>query len=140
MARVKIDLPKKWHFITEIILRVDDMNYGNHLGNEKILILAHECRLRFLQSFGCSEFDVFGASIIQADAAIVYKSEGHIGDLINARISVQEVSKSSFELYYLFENTATGKVLAQAKTGMVFYDYKKATIVKTPDMFLKKIG
>ncbi len=138
MARAKIELSDILHFSTEIVLRVDDMNYGNHMGNEKVLILAQECRVRFLQSIGCSEFDVFGASIIQADAVIVYKSEGHIGDVIKAGLSVQEISKSSFDLYYIFENLTTKKVLAQVKTGMVFYDYKKAAIVNTPDAFAKR--
>ena len=133
--RVKIETPIRTDFTCKIRLRIDDMNYGNHMGNERILVLAHESRVQFLKSLSCSEFDLFGASIIQADAAIVYKSEGHTGDEILCSISVDNVGSSSFDLVYHFYNETTDKILALCKTGMVFYDYKNQKICPTPNAF-----
>lgn len=134
--RVKLQMPDKYDFTCDFVLRVTDMNYGNHLGNDRILVLAQEGRALFLKSIGCTEFDLFGASIIQADAAIVYKSEGYAGDLIKCHIKVENISRSSFDLMYLFENTTTGKTLVFCKTGMVCYDYKEKKVVGVPDRFV----
>lgn len=133
--RIKLEIPEKIDFSCKITLRIDDMNYGNHMGNERILVLAHESRVQFLKSLACSEFDLFGASIIQADAAISYKSEGHAGDVILCTISIENVGRSSFDIYYHFYNETSQQSLAVCKTGMVFYDYKHQKVCPTPIEF-----
>ena len=30
MKRMKIDMPSRWQYATEIEVRVSDLNYGNH--------------------------------------------------------------------------------------------------------------
>ena len=42
MARMKLEMPKKWAFKTEIDVRVGDLNYGNHLANQQFLAFAQE--------------------------------------------------------------------------------------------------
>ena len=46
MARVEIELPEQFPFATEIPIRISDINYGNHLGNDAVLSLAQEARVR----------------------------------------------------------------------------------------------
>ena len=58
MARIKLEVPENIHFKTKITLRVSDMNYGGHLGNDAVLSLAHEARVQFLKQFGYSEMDL----------------------------------------------------------------------------------
>ncbi|NNG26771.1 MAG: thioesterase, partial [Ignavibacteriaceae bacterium] len=58
MARIKIDPPEKFMFNTEITIRVTDLNYGAHLGNDSVLSICHEARMRFLKHFGYSELDI----------------------------------------------------------------------------------
>ena len=57
---------------TEIPIRISDVNYGGHLGNDAVLSLAHEARVRFLALRGFSEKDVEGVGIMMVDAAVVY--------------------------------------------------------------------
>ncbi|MCW8811925.1 MAG: acyl-CoA thioesterase, partial [Chlorobium sp.] len=75
MARIKVELPEKFHFRTEIQIRITDINYGGHLGNDSLLSIIHEARLRFLNHLGYSESNVEGIGIIMVDAGIQYKSE-----------------------------------------------------------------
>ncbi|RMF54479.1 MAG: thioesterase, partial [Calditrichaeota bacterium] len=42
MARLKLTLPEKFHFTTELSIRISDVNYANHLGNDAVLSLIHE--------------------------------------------------------------------------------------------------
>ena len=90
MARIKFDLPPRFHFSTELSIRIGDINYGGHLGNDAVLTLAHEARIRFLKQYGYSELDIEGTAIIMADAAVVYKSEGFLGDILRIEVTVGE--------------------------------------------------
>lgn len=136
MARIKIFVPeKKPLFSTVIDLRVTDMNYGGHMGNEVALVLAHEARIRWLQSRGQSEMNLLGKSIIQADAAVVYQSEGHTGDRIEVQIFVEIEGSSGFEMIYKMNNLSSEKGLAIVKTGMVFYNYQLGKVERIPRGF-----
>ncbi len=55
MARVQIDFPEHFCFTTDIDVRITDLNYGGHLGNDKFLSIAHEARVRFLKQTRISQ-------------------------------------------------------------------------------------
>ena len=53
MARVKLDLDgAAFVFRTELDVRITDINYGRHVGNDALLGLLHEARLRFWRISG----------------------------------------------------------------------------------------
>lgn len=140
MARIKIDLPEKFIFSTEIAVRIDDINYGGHLGNDSILSLIHEARLRFLKNFGYSELEIGGASLIMGDVAIVFKSEGFHEDIITIEVTANDFSNFGFDLFYKLTNKKTRKDIAYAKTGMVCFDYKNRKVMKVPEEFKKAVS
>ncbi len=135
MARVKIELPKEFIFKTEIPIRINDINYGGHLGNDAVLSIAHEARLRFLKQHNFTELDAGGAGIIMVDAAIQYKAEGFYGDIIKVEIAVTDITEVGCDLVYRCTNKNTGTVIAIVKTGIVFYDYNRKKIVSFPEKF-----
>jgi len=140
MARVKIEIPDKFIFKTEIPIRISDINYGGHLGNDAVLSIAHEARLRFLKHNGFTELDVEGAGIIMTDAAVQYKAEAFHGDVLKVEIGVTDITRSGSDFVYRFENTLNGKIIAVVKTGIVFYDYKNKKVVSVPETFKKIVG
>ncbi len=75
MARIKIDMPERYTFSTEIPIRISDINYGGHLSNDAVLSMIHEARIRFLNHYHYSELDVEGLGIIMTDSAVIYKSD-----------------------------------------------------------------
>lgn len=137
MARVKLETPDKFIFSTRIKVRIDDINYGGHLSNDKVLSIVHEARLRFLNSLGFSELDLAGVSIIMADVAAIYKSEGFQGDELEIEIAVKDFTTMGFDIFYKILNLTTGKDLALVKTGIVCFDYKARKVQKVPKAFLK---
>ena len=50
MAKVKIELPEDFIFKTEIPVRISDINYGGHLGNDSLLSIVQESRVKFLNN------------------------------------------------------------------------------------------
>ena len=130
--RVQLQLPDTFTFQTEIPVRITDINYGNHLGNDAILSMMHEVRVQFLQNLGYSELDVEGAGLIMSDTAIIYKGEGFYGDVLTVRVTATDLNKYGFDLMYLFTNQH-GKEIAHAKTGMLCFNYQTRKIVPLPD-------
>lgn len=139
MARIKIDLPGKFIFKTEIPIRITDINYGGHLGNDSLLSLIHEARVRFLNHLGYSESNVEGSGIIMIDAGVQYKSEGFYGDELLVEIAVNEFSSIGCDFVYRITNKNTSKEISLAKTGIVFFNYDKRKTVAVPIEFKKKI-
>jgi len=135
MARVKLDLPDRFEFSTEIQVRIGDINYGGHLGNDTVLSLIHEARVRFLQKYGFTEANIDGVGLIMTDAVIVYKSEGFYGDTLTIDVTVGDFSRSGCDFFYRFTNKLTRKEVARAKTGIVFFDYKTRKVVSIPEHF-----
>ncbi len=142
MARVHLDLPQKFIFETEIAIRVTDLNYGGHVGNDSVLSIIHEARMQFIRKMGfLSEVKIFEEiGIIVADAAIVYKSESFYADVLKVKIGVQDINKYGFDFLYLLEKNDSGKEVARAKTGIVCIDYVKKKVTQVPLVLLEKIN
>jgi len=131
MARIKIDLPSAFTFTTQIPVRISDINYGGHLGNDAVLAMLHEARLRFLQHYDYSELELAGRSLIMADVAIEYKGEGFHGDLLTIRVAPQDFNKYGFDVVYQITNQEN-RLIALAKTGMVCFDYNTRKVSSLP--------
>ena len=49
MSRLRFELQGPEVYRTNLQVRVDDINYGGHLGNDSVLTLCHEARIRFFR-------------------------------------------------------------------------------------------
>jgi acyl-CoA thioesterase FadM len=136
MARIKLELPETFVFSTLIPIRITDLNYGAHVGNDAILSLMHEARVQFLKQYHCTELNLFGASLIQADTAIIYKAESFYGDVLKCEVSPAEFSRVGFDLYYRFTHAEKHYEIAVAKTGMICFDYQSRKVLAVPQEFV----
>ena len=141
MSRIKIDLPEKFFFSATIPVRITDVNYGNHVGNDAVLSIIHEARMQYLKSFGYTELDFEGVGMIMKDVGIEFRTELFYGDIVIASVANAGFTKVSFDLYYKLEKQVAGQVktVAIAKSAMVCYDYSLKKIVAVPDGALVKL-
>lgn len=139
MARVKLIIPENKIFTTNIPIRITDINYGNHVGNDALVSIVHEARVQWLAHNNYTELNVAGAALIMADLAVEYKAESFYGDILNIAISIGEITKISFEIFYEITTTREDKkiLIANAKTGMVCFDYETRKVTAIPQGFLK---
>jgi len=136
-------LPEHFSFTTEIPVRITDLNYGAHVGNDTILSLIHEARMQWLTKLGyTSELNIEGIGLIMADAGIEFKSELFYGEKIFASVAVAGLTKIGFDVYYKLEkgNSVDRSLIALAKTGMLCFDYQKRKLVSVPDLFRGKLN
>lgn len=115
-------------------VRIGDINYGNHVGNDAFVSFIHEARLQWLQQHNFTELDIAGTGLIMSDLAFEFKNESYYGEEIYITISPGEIAKVSFNLYYRLSTERNNEtvLLAKAKTGMVCYDYKNKKITVIP--------
>jgi acyl-CoA thioesterase FadM len=135
MARITLQMPDRYLFRTEMAVRVSDVNYGGHLGNDSVLSMIHEARVRFLKHYHYTELSIEGVGLIMTDTAIVYRAEGFYGDRVQVDVSVGDFNKHGCDFYYLLSNKQGDVELARAKTGIVFFDYQARKVVDVPDAF-----
>lgn len=140
MQRIKIELPRQFAFTTEIPVRITDINYGGHLGNDSVLSIMHEARMQYLKHHGLTELDLGGVGVIMSDVGIQFKNELFYGDVVIASVTAGAFSKVAFDLYYKLERKGDDKLLvAMAKTGMVCFDYGKRKTVAVPEEVRQKL-
>lgn len=139
MARVTIDMPDAYIFSTELEVRIRDINYANHLGHDAFISLLHEARLRFIQSLGYSEADIEGLALVISDLAVTYKAQVFHGDQLMIDIAGGDVNKYGCDLFYRVTRIHDKTLVLEGKTGIVFFDYFKSCVGKTPAPFIKKL-
>ena len=135
MARIKLEIPGQIIASFNIPIRIADINYGNHVGNDAFVSIIHEARMQWLNQYGYTELKIEGIGLIMSDLAIEFKNESFYGDTVEVKIGAGEISRVGFELYYqLFaiRNNET-ILLANAKTGMVCYDYDAKKVAAIPE-------
>lgn len=140
MNRIKLEVPLNIAFTCNIPVRITDINYGNHLGNDAILSILHESRVQYLMHLGFTELNIGNnVSLIMSDVAIEFKREGFYGDIIEISIRLGNISRVGFDLYYVLTTKNNRTLLAQAKTGMVCFDYTNKKVASVPTQLINKL-
>lgn len=141
MSRIQLSFPEKSIYETEIPIRVSDLNYGGHLGHDAVLTIMQEARVLFYRHLGFNDEVSFQDQVGQiiADVAIQYKSEGFLGDVLNIKIAIDDITRYGFDMLYLVTNKATGKEVARGKTGIVCFDYETRKIALIPEQLKKHL-
>ena len=141
MARVQLDLPEKFSYVAELTVRASDLNYGNHVGHDRILTLMQEARIAYYRTLGFKNELNFEGSVGQviADVAVQYKSESFLADELVIKVGVSDFNKYGFDMYFLIENKTTGKEIARGKTGIVCFDYDIRKIARIPEPLRQKL-
>ena len=115
-------------------IKQEDLNYGNHVGNERALLFFQWTRESFLRQNNLSETNIGdGSGFIQVEATVQYKKQLFLDQKIEVRITKIEIKglKIIFE-YEIY----TEKELAITGTATVLaYNYEEQKIKKIPAKF-----
>ncbi len=118
-------------------IRIGDINYGGHMGNDKALLLFHDARIHFLEERGFSESNIGGPGIIMGEAHIYYRKEIFRGDELKVFIHIEDLRELSMVMHY--------KVIREdvevlyGNTKLIAFDYEKKRVTRIPDVFLNQL-
>jgi acyl-CoA thioesterase FadM len=138
MPRVKLEEHARYPFSTELDVRVADLNYGAHLGYDRLLSLAHQARVRMFDGIGATELDLGdGATgIVAADVAVTYLAEAFLNDVLVFEIKPVEIGLVAFRLAHRVAHKGTGKKVALIEIGFVGFDTRRRAPGRLPDPFV----
>lgn len=141
MSRLKILIPERFSFSTEISVLIEHVNYGAHLGNDSYLSIIHEARIRFLESFGVSELSISGViGIVLTDSYVSYKQETTRGDILEVFVAIDNITRLECDFYYKMISKKSGATIAIAKTGAAFFDFQKRKLAPLPSSIIEKLN
>ena len=141
MARLKLEFPEdQFCFSTQLTVRVTDINAANHLGNDSMISMISEARARFLFEFGVQETEPDGTGIIVTDLATTYRAEAHARDQLLFEVGVMDFNKYGGDVIFRITRPDDATLVAMAKQGFVFYNYKSSQVVPMPDDFRAKFS
>lgn len=142
MARTKIQLPDNFNFTAIVPIRITDINYGGHTGNDSILSILHEARVQFLRAYGYEETNMAGVGLIMSDVVIDFKNESFYGDTLTIQVTATNFERFNFDIFYKVETKRGEKTLpvANAKTGMVCFNYDARKIALIPEGVAEKLS
>ena len=139
MARLKLEFPDDlFIYSTQMTVRVTDINAGNHLGNDSMISMISEARARFLYEYGVRETESDGTGIIVTDLATTYRAEAHARDELVFEVGVMDFNKYGGDIIFRITRPSTGTLVAMAKYGFVFFNYRQKEVVPMPEDFRAK--
>lgn len=126
-------------FQTNYKVRVDDINYGGHMGNERALVIFQQTRIEWLNLLGLEEKNIGeGKGIIQIESHVYYLKEVRLGEILNCFINEIEANKNMLNIFYKIINSRE-EIVLKGMTKMMAFDYTNKKLVKFPKNFKEKL-
>jgi acyl-CoA thioester hydrolase len=124
-------------FRTSLPIRITDINYGQHVGNDSVVGLLHEARIQFLASLGFSEMDCGGMGLILRRLEVRFHRQLRYGENLQAEVEVVAPGGASFSLQYRL--LVAQQLAVEATTEMGFFDYTAGKVARMPALARAKL-
>jgi acyl-CoA thioester hydrolase len=111
-------------------VRFRDLDAMNHVNNAVFLTYLEQARFHFLEHLGLARREQ-DPPLILARVEIDFRAPASFGDEVAIGVRAGRIGTKSFELE--FELHADGRVVAEAKSVQVGYDYGRAETVELSD-------
>ena len=120
-------------FVHEETVRFRDLDSMGHMNNAVYATFLEQARLAFLSQHGAHV-----ENMILARLEIDFRSPAEFGETIEIAVTPTRVGTKSFDLEYVLR--AGERVVAEAKTVLVAYDYAEARSVEIPDEWKERLA
>ena len=123
------------HFSHRLELRFRDCDAMGHTNNAVYLTYLEQARFnhwRSLWGFGNPQTPPDLPGVILAHVEADYKRPSRYGDMLEVRLTVADIGRTSFTYAYEIVD-AKGRLVLTAKTVQVMYDYATEKPVPIPD-------
>lgn len=112
-----------FRFVMPITVRFSDCDPLGHVNNAVFFTYLEEARIGWFRA-------VFGEgsarqTAILAEACCSFRSQVHPWDELAVGVRVERIGRSSFDHGYRIEDKGTSRLVAEARTVSVGFDYQK---------------
>lgn len=118
-------------------IQKEDINMGNHVGNERALLFFQYARTEFLKQFNLSQLNLGdnNTGLIQLNSYVEYRKQLFLGQSIE--IFIESIEINALKLIFNYRIICEDKVAITGYTTMSCYDYSLQKVKKIPESFLK---
>ena len=120
-------------FVHTLTVRFRDLDVLNHVNNAVYLTYLEEARLAFAAEMGIDWSRFHEQGFVLARCEIDYRHPAVLGDTLNIELSVGEVGRSSFEFIYRIVRAHDTRLVAEARTTQVSFDFIRNRPARTPE-------
>ena len=120
-------------FVHTETVRFRDLDSMGHMNNAVYATFLEQARLAFLEQHGAHVHNMILARI-----EIDFRSPAEFGETIEIAVTPTRVGTKSFDLEYVMR--AAERVVAEAKTVLVAYDYAEARSVEIPEEWKERLA
>ena len=124
-------------FVHREPVRFRDLDPMGHVNNAVFLTYIESARVAFLEHLGAAT-TLEEMAIIVARVEIDFRAPVRLGDEIEVTARASRFGDKSFDLDH--EVRVDGRIVAEAKTVLVTYDYSTREAVPIPDEWREKLA
>jgi acyl-CoA thioester hydrolase len=118
-------------FVHSETVRFRDLDPMGHVNNAVYLTWIENARIEFLRSLGAFDNPYTGEmTMILARAEVDFRAPLGFGEEVTIGVRPARLGTKSFDLEY--ELRAGDRVVAEARTVLVAYDYERASPIEIP--------
>jgi len=139
MARVHTPELDEYAYAVELPIMLAHINRGDHLGNEHLIAFLNEARIHYMAACDVPEYTDAGPTMINADLAVIYKSEARYGETLRVEMSATDFNKYGCDVVYRVSTVEGQRLVALAKTAHLHYDAANQKLLPCPDGFREKL-
>ena len=126
-------------FVHREVTRFSDLDPMGHVNNAVYLTWIENARIEFLRRLGAFDRpDIQEMAMILARAEVDFRAPIGFGDEIEIGVRTARLGTKSFDLEY--ELRSGDRVVAQAKTVLVAYDYGTNESREIPDEWRRRLA
>jgi acyl-CoA thioester hydrolase len=126
-----------YEFVHRETVRFRDLDVMGHVNNAVFLTYIESARVAFLLHLGAST-GLEDLNIIVARVEIDFRAPLSFGDEVEVGVRANRFGTKSFDLEY--ELRAGGRVVAQATSVCVGYDYETGETVAIPEVWRERLA
>ena len=120
-------------FVHRETVRFRDLDSLAHMNNAVYATFLEQARIAFL-----SQHDAHVENMILARLEIDFRSPVELGETVEIAVTPARVGTKSFDLDYVL--SVGERVVAEAKTVLVAYDYATGSSVELPDEWKERLA
>ena len=135
----KTTINSKFNIWVPIQTRFCDTDLMGHINNVSYIAYLETARVAYMEKLrevSLKSNILAPFSFILAEIRCTYKSQGFFGEKLEVGLKIREIRKKSFIYEYVIIEKGSGRIIVEAESVQVMYDYFNRKSMEIPDEFV----
>ncbi len=140
MERGEHILRQHYPVVTNIQVRFRDLDAMGHVNNAVYLTYLEMARVAYYTTLMGPRISPRDFNFILAHVEIDFRSPIHLDETVYIGIRLTRIGRTSFHFAYELREGESGRLLAEATSVQVLYDYERQRPIEIPPEFIQRVN